>query len=126
MDETREPLTFKRPGAAGDPANVVILTTVQIVDASGVQVDAGTGRTVIPYDGEALPLNLTEYAQAVCDGGLTTPFQVAMVSEGTEAETFDPAALTKDGLKALLDEKGIEYKASATKDELLALLPPSR
>lgn len=30
--------------------------------------------------------------------------------------------LTKDEIKALLDERGIEYKSNASKDELIALM----
>ena len=36
---------------------------------------------------------------------------------------IDPSTLKVDEIKALLTEKGIEFKSNATKDELLALVP---
>lgn len=38
-------------------------------------------------------------------------------------ETVDVGSITKKEIKEVLDKEGIEYKSSATKDELLDLLP---
>lgn len=119
----RERLTFHRPVEPSAPASVVVMTTVQLVDASGVQVRAGTGRAVTQYDDWMADVDVDAYAQTICDKGLEIPVQVPAAEADEEAPA--PVTLTRDGLKALLDEKGIEYQAKATKDELLALLPPS-
>jgi hypothetical protein len=46
----------------------------------------------------------------------------AELKEGLADEGLDLSVLTKDQLKAKLDEAGTEYSSSATKDELIALL----
>lgn len=120
--EERERLTFQRPGAPGDPASIVVMTTVQVVDAHGVQVAAGTGRSVVAIAPGTEHRELTDWAQAAADEALLLggpePADVA------EDVVNDAAllSLTKAGLQAVLDERGIEYSKSATKDQLQALL----
>lgn len=122
MDETRSGLTFNRPGAAGEPASIVVMTTVQVVDAHGVQVAAGTGRSVVAIGEGTEHQELTAWAQEAADTALLLGGpEPADVAEGVVNDAA-LLSLTKAGLQAVLDDRGIEYSKSATKDQLLALL----
>ena len=50
----------------------------------------------------------------------------SIIKETSDIDKKDEAKLKKEDLQALLDEKGVEYEAAATKNDLLALLETNK
>jgi hypothetical protein len=119
MTKERTPLTFAKPGVPGAPANVVVVTTIQVVDGSGVAVSSGTGRAVTPYETEGPWAELDGRAQSLAELGLHL---AAPEAEAVQEAREDLTTLTKAELQARLEEQEIEYPAKATKEELVGLL----